>query len=249
MAHSVASNGHDNAAAMLDVQDITTYYGNIQALKGVSLTVDRGEVVCLIGSNGAGKTTTLRAIAGVLPISAGRVRLDGRRIDRLRPSTIARAGITLVPEGRGVFGGMTVEQNLRIAHRANGRERRPWHDWLGEVTTTFPRLGERLTQPAGLLSGGEQQMLAMARALVGDPRVLLFDELSMGLAPLIVEQLFDEVASLRAEGRTIVLVEQYLTYALRHADICYVLAKGRIAWCGEPGELKGSSTMAALVGG
>jgi branched-chain amino acid transport system ATP-binding protein len=144
----------------------------------------------------------------------------------------------LVPEGRGVVPGLTVRENLHIAHRSGGSAAGDFDTWFESIVTRFPVLGERPEQLAGLLSGGEQQMLAICRALSGDPSVLMFDELSMGLAPIIVSRLFDKVAELRAAGRTIVLVEQYLTHALKFADICYVLAKGQVAWVGEPAELR-----------
>jgi len=235
---------------LLSLEDVRAGYGRIEVLHGLSLAVPRGSVVALLGPNGAGKTTTLRAIAGLLPLRSGAVRLDGRRIDGRRPSAIARRGVVLVPEGRGIFPGLSVEENLQIAHRsAPAAAAGPWTAWLEEIGTTFPRLVERLGQQAGLLSGGEQQMLALCRSLVGSPEVLLFDELSMGLAPILVTQLLEQVDALRAAGRTIVLVEQYLTHALRLADLCYVLAKGRVAWCGEPGELRdGSATGAYLAG-
>jgi branched-chain amino acid transport system ATP-binding protein len=234
-------------SAALSLEGVTAGYGKIEVLHDLTLAVPAGSVVAVLGPNGAGKTTTLRAVAGTLPLRRGRISLDGRRIDGRRPSAIARAGVTSIPEGRGVFGGLTVEENLRIAHRSGVGAVAPWDEWLASVAATFPRLGERRAQLAGSLSGGEQQMLAMARALVGDPKVVLFDELSMGLAPLVVEQLFDQVARLRAEGRTILLVEQYLTHALRHADLCYVLAKGKVAWCGEPAELRGASSPAPTL--
>jgi branched-chain amino acid transport system ATP-binding protein len=207
-------------------------------------------VVALLGPNGVGKTTTLRAISGTLPVTGGAIRLDGRRIDNRRPSAIASRGVVLVPEGRGVFPALSVRDNLRVAHHsATASVAGPWEEWLDGITATFPRLGERFDQVAGSLSGGEQQMLAVCRALVGDPRVVLFDELSMGLAPMIVAGLFERVAALRDAGRTIVLVEQYLTYALELADLCYVLAKGRVVWAGEPGELKRSETASAFLAG
>ncbi len=234
---------------VLDVQGVRAGYGRIEVLKGLDLSVPAGCVVAVLGPNGAGKTTALRAISGTLPVTEGRILLDGARIDGRRPSVIARRGLALVPEGRGVFGGLTVEDNLRIAHRsAPAGAAGSWDAWLASITGTFPRLGERLDQTAGSMSGGEQQMLAMSRALVGAPRVVLIDELSMGLAPLVVEQLFEQIAALRAAGRTIVLVEQYLTHALRYADVCYVLAKGRAVWCGEPGELRASGAAASILG-
>lgn len=234
----------------LEVSGVRAGYGRIEVLHGLDLQVPQGSVVALLGPNGVGKTTTLRAISGTIPVSSGTIRLDGRRIDNRRPSAIAARGMVLVPEGRGVFPSLSVEENLRIAHRsAPASVAGPWDAWFDSIVATFPVLGERRAQTAGSLSGGEQQMLAVCRALVGDPRVILFDELSMGLAPLVVAGLFERVAALRDAGRTIVLVEQYLTYALELADLCYVLAKGTVAWAGEPGELKRSSTAASFLVG
>jgi branched-chain amino acid transport system ATP-binding protein len=232
----------------LELDGVRAGYGRIEILHGVDLQVPAGSVVALLGPNGVGKSTTLRAISGTLPVSSGSIRLDGRRIDNRRPSAIARRGLVLVPEGRGIFPALTVIDNLRVAHRsAPAAVAGPWAPWLEEITATFPALGKRLSQAAGSLSGGEQQMLAVCRALVGDPRVVLFDELSMGLAPLVVAELFERIAALRDAGRTIVLVEQYLTYALQHADLCYVMAKGTVAWAGDPSELKTSPTAAHLL--
>jgi branched-chain amino acid transport system ATP-binding protein len=236
-------------SAALQLDDVTAGYGRIEILRGLDLSVPAGSVVALLGPNGVGKTTTLRAIAGLAQVTGGTIRLDGRRIDGKRPSTIAGRGLVLVPEGRGVFPALSVLDNLRVAHRsAPAAAAGPWDEWLASITETFPKLGDRLAQVAGSLSGGEQQMLAVARALVGDPRVVMFDELSMGLAPIVVADLFDKVEALRAQGRTVVLVEQYLTYALGLADLCYVLHKGQIAWQGDPGELRSSPTAAALLG-
>ena len=226
-------------APRLELTDVHASYGRVEVLRGVSMKVPAGSVVAIIGPNGVGKTTTLRAISGTLPVQRGTIRLDGRRIENRRPSTIASRGVVLVPEGRGIFPALTVRDNLRIAHRSCPTSAAPaWDAWCSELNETFPRLLERLDQTAGSLSGGEQQMLALCRALVGDPKVVLFDELSMGLAPVLVEQLFDHVAALREQGRTIVLVEQFLTHALRLADVFYVLLKGQVAWVGEPGELR-----------
>jgi len=234
----------------LELSDVRAGYGRIEVLHGLDLQVPHGSVVALLGPNGVGKTTTLRAISGTIPVSSGTIRLAGRRIDNRRPSAIAARGMVLVPEGRGVFPSLSVEENLRIAHRsAPAALAGPWEAWFDSIVGTFPVLGERLGQAAGSLSGGEQQMLAVCRALVGDPQVILFDELSMGLAPLVVADLFERVAALRDAGRTIVLVEQYLTYALELADLCYVLAKGTVAWAGEPGELKRSSSAASFLVG
>lgn len=229
----------------LQLDDVHAGYGRIEILHGLSLEVPAGSVVALLGPNGVGKTTALRAISGTIPVTSGAILFNGRRIDNRRPSVISSRGLVLVPEGRGVFPALSVIDNLRVAHRSAPRDvAQPWEDWLDDIVSTFPRLGERLGQSAGSLSGGEQQMLALCRSLVGQPEVVLFDELSMGLAPLVVSQLFDHVAALREAGRTIVLVEQYLTYALELADICYVLAKGVVAWCGESAELRHSPAAA-----
>ncbi|MGH9136703.1 MAG: ABC transporter ATP-binding protein [Acidimicrobiales bacterium] len=224
---------------LLEVDDLRAGYGRIEVLHELSVAVPEGCVVALLGPNGSGKTTTLRAISGTLPVRGGSIRFDGRRVDNRRPSDIAAGGLVLIPEGRGIFAGLSVRENLRIAHRSATTEvAGPWDEWFALVVERFPWLPERLEQRAGSLSGGEQQMLALTRALVGQPRLVMFDELSMGLAPLVVEMLFEQVARLRDEGRTILLVEQYVTQALLLADLCYVLAKGRVAWCGEPAELR-----------
>ena len=234
----------------LELEGVCAGYGRIQVLHGIDLHVPTGSVVALLGPNGAGKTTTLKAISGTLPVTAGTVRLDGRRIENRRANTIAARGVRLVPEGRGVFPALSVLDNLRLLHRSvPADERGTWEDWLAEVSRTFPRLGERLEQAAGSLSGGEQQMLSVCRALGPASRVVLFDELSMGLAPMIVAELFDRVATLREQGRTILLVEQHLTYALDLADLCYVLAKGQVVWCGEPGELRSNPRAATYLMG
>jgi branched-chain amino acid transport system ATP-binding protein len=230
----------------LEVHDVYAGYGRVEVLRGMDFVVPPGCVVALLGPNGVGKTTTLRAISGTLPVRRGAISLDGQRIDNQRPSSVASSGLVLVPEGRGIFPGLSVEENLRVTHRSSPHAG-SWDVWIGSIARTFPRLLERMEQTAGSLSGGEQQMLALCRALVGTPRVVLFDELSMGLAPLLVEQLFEHVARLRDAGQTIVLVEQYLTYALRLADVCYVVQKGRIAWAGEPGELRRSPAAASYL--
>ena len=236
-------------SAALELEGVRAGYGRIQVLHGVDMVVPAGSVVALLGPNGVGKTTTLRAISGTLPVTSGAIRLDGRRIDNRRPNVIASRGVRLVPEGRGVFPALSVQDNLRILHRSTARElAASWEDWLAEVTTTFPRLGQRLDQAAGSLSGGEQQMLSVCRALGPSSRVVLFDELSMGLAPMVVAELFERVAALRAQGRTILLVEQHLTYALDLADLCYVLGKGTVVWAGEPGELRRNPRAAAFLG-
>jgi branched-chain amino acid transport system ATP-binding protein len=231
---------------LLEVDCVTSGYGKVEVLHDLSIAVPEGSVVALLGPNGAGKTTTLRAISGTLPVWDGQIRYDGRRINGRSAYEIARSGVTLVPEGRGIFPGLDVRENLEIGVRAAADDSEgDRRTRLEQVLETFPRLRERLSQRAGTLSGGEQQMLALSRAFLGQPRLLLMDEISMGLAPRIVEQLFESVAELRKRGLTIVLVEQYLTYALRLADICYVVAKGRVEFVGEPSELRGGEALAS----
>jgi branched-chain amino acid transport system ATP-binding protein len=235
---------------LLEIDGVTTGYDQVEVLHDLSLAVPEGSVVALLGPNGAGKTTLLRAISGTLPVWQGRIRLDGARLDGRSTFDVARAGVVLVPEGRGVFPGLDVRENLAIAAKAARHVDREWRQRrMEQVFEKFPRLRERIDQPAGTLSGGEQQMLSLCRAFLAAPRLLLMDEISMGLAPRVVEQLFENVAALQGEGLTIVLVEQYLTYALRLADICYVLDKGRVAFVGEPDELReDSSLVSAYLG-
>src|SRR5437763_12867986 len=204
---------------LLEVDRVTSGYGKVEILHDLSVSVPPGTVVALLGPNGAGKTTTLRVISGTLPVSRGQVRFDERRIDGCSAYEIARRGITLVPEGRGIFPGLDVRDNLEIGARAGDRsaEGEARHARLEQVLEAFPRLRERLSQRAGTLSGGEQQMLSLSRAFLAEPRLLLLDEISMGLAPRIVEQLFESVGRLKEQGLSIVLVEQDLTYALRLA--------------------------------
>jgi branched-chain amino acid transport system ATP-binding protein len=231
----------------LVLEEVTAGYGRVEVLHDVSMSVPSGKVVALLGPNGAGKTTTLGAISGTVATPSGTIALDGRRINRLSAYRRARLGITLIPEGRGIFPGLSVHDNLEIAVRAAQGVDGAWRETeVNRVQDVFPRLRERARQRAGTLSGGEQQMLAMSRAFLSKPKILLMDEISMGLAPKIVAQLFEAVGELKDAGMTIVLVEQYLTYALRLADICYVLAKGRTAFVGEPAELR---SLGAGVGG
>ena len=213
--------------AMLEVNNIHTYYGNIHALKGVSLTVEEGEIVTLIGGNGAGKTTTLRTISGVLVPRRGDVFYEGEDISSTPPHELVFKGITMVPEGRGVFARLTVAENLDMGAFSR-QDRANIQKDLEGVFELFPRLKERRKQVAGTLSGGEQQMLATARALMAKPRLLLMDEPSMGLAPVLVESVFDTIKRINANGTTILLVEQNATMALSVADRGYVLQTGEI---------------------
>jgi len=212
---------------LLVLQTVHSAYGNIRALRGISLTVERGEVVTLIGSNGAGKTTTLRTIMGLLVPRAGQITLEGQRIEGLATDRIVRLGIAQSPEGRRIFPRMSVLENLDMGAFAR-RDREQIPSDLEHVLQLFPRLKERLRQRAGTLSGGEQQMLAMGRALMARPKVLLLDEPSMGLAPLLVETIFSIIRTINAEGTTILLVEQNARMALQVAHRGYVLQSGEI---------------------
>lgn len=213
--------------ALLELENIHTYYGEIHALKGVSLHVEEGEIVTLIGANGAGKTTTLNTICGVTPAAQGAIRLNGNDITRLPPHEVAAQGLAHSPEGRQIFKRMTVHENLMM-----GAYCRSDKDGIAEdleyVFSTFPRLKERLLQSGGTLSGGEQQMLAMGRALMGRPRVLLLDEPSMGLSPLLVREIFNIIGYLNKKGATILLVEQNALMALGVATRGYVIQTGEI---------------------
>ena len=210
---------------LLELEDVHTYYGNIHALKGVSLTVDEGEIVTLIGSNGAGKSTTLRTISGISRARSGAVRFKGEDIHARKPHEIVGLGIAQAPEGRGVFASMSVYENLLMgAFSRKG----PVTEDLERVYTYFPRLKERRTQKAGTLSGGEQQMLAIGRALMAHPSVLLLDEPSMGLSPILTEQIFTIIRDINAEGNTVLLVEQNAQMALNLAGRGYVLQTGKI---------------------
>lgn len=212
---------------LLEVNGIHTYYGNIHALKGVSFEVDSGEIIALIGSNGAGKTTTLRTISGLMEPREGNVVYDGEDISGARADTLVSRGISMVPEGRGVFAKLTVEENLDMG--AYTRRDSEIKDDLKGAFDLFPRLQERRRQVAGTLSGGEQQMLAIARALMSRPRMLLLDEPSMGLAPVLVDGVFDTIQRIANEGVTILLVEQNAHMALQIADRGYVLQSGEVA--------------------
>jgi branched-chain amino acid transport system ATP-binding protein len=220
--------------AMLEVADLEVRYGAIAALKGISFTVGQGEIVALLGANGAGKTTTQKTISGMLRPALGSITFEGRRIDGIPAHQLIGLGICHVPEGRHVFPRMTVAENLEMGAF---RFRRPDDEEQERVLTMFPILRERFRQPAGTLSGGEQQMLAIGRALMGKPRLLLLDEPSMGLAPLIVRQIFDIVREINDSGVTVLLVEQNAAQALALADRGYVMETGEIVLSGTGQEL------------
>src|SRR5919202_1621813 len=213
--------------ALLEVDDIHTFYGNIEALKGVSLTVDEGEIVTLIGSNGAGKSTTLRSISGLNAPREGSIRFDGVEIGELPPQEIVRLGVSQSPEGRKTFPRMTVRENLELGAYLR-RDARVEQD-MARVFELFPRLQERATQKAGTMSGGEQQMLAIGRAMMANPKLLLLDEPGMGLAPILVERIYETVAEINRQGTTILLVEQNANFALEVATRGYVLETGTVA--------------------
>jgi branched-chain amino acid transport system ATP-binding protein len=221
---------------LLEVDDISVYYNSIQALKGISLELDEGELVTIVGSNGAGKTTTMMTISGILRPRQGMVRFQGQDITRLPSHEIVRRGISHCPEGRQIFTGLTVAENL-VVGAYNRRDREEIARDLKWVHSLFPILAERRKQLAGTLSGGEQQMLAMARALMSRPQVLLLDEPSLGLAPLLVDRIFEVIGQLREQGATILLVEQNAYQALRIADRAYVLETGQIKLAGPAREL------------
>jgi branched-chain amino acid transport system ATP-binding protein len=213
--------------ALLELEDIHTFYGNIEALKGISLEVNEGEVVTLIGSNGAGKTTTLRSISGLTPPRQGSIRFRGQEIGETPPQDIVRLGISQSPEGRRVFPRMTVRDNLELGAYLR-RDARIEED-LDRVYELFPRLHERQKQKAGTLSGGEQQMLAIGRALMAAPKLLLLDEPGMGLAPILVERIYETIGRINQQGTTILLVEQNANYALDVSKRGYVLETGSVA--------------------
>ena len=218
--------------SLLSVQGLQVAYGGIRAVKGIDLAVDAGELVCLIGANGAGKTTTLRALTGLVRPAAGSIVYDGADIARMKPHEIARRGLALVPEGRGVFAQLTIEENLAMGAYAR-RDARAIASDVERAFTLFPRLKERRRQTAGTLSGGEQQMLAIARALMSRPKLLLLDEPSMGLAPLMVEKIFEVIRAIASEGVTLLLVEQNARLALEVSHRGYVLEGGLVTLTGE----------------
>jgi branched-chain amino acid transport system ATP-binding protein len=228
---------------MLQLEGIHAGYGGTTVLRGVDLIVPDGSVVALLGANGAGKTTLLRVASGLLHPTAGRLLIDGEEVTRRSPHELVRAGICHVPEGRGIFPSLSVRDNL-VLQSTRGEER----DAVDRAVSAFPRLGERLSQLAGTMSGGEQQMLALARTYVQSPKVVLLDEVSMGLAPKVVEEIFEFLAFLRDQGASLLLVEQYVTRALAVADYVYLLNRGEVSFAGEPGELAGEDVFSSYVG-
>jgi len=238
---------------MLQIRNLEAGYGKVQVLHGISLDVPKGQVVTLIGSNGAGKTTTMRAISGMIKPSAGEISLAGQRVDGLESYTIAKRGLAHSPEGRRVFATMSVTDNLILGAFPRLTGSRPKGDVAGDLARAlelFPRLKERRNQLAGTLSGGEQQMLAMARAVMLNPDVVLLDEPSMGLAPILVEEVFRIIGDLKARGVTMLLVEQFAAAALKVADYGYVLENGRISVHGPADKLRDDPAVkAAYLGG
>ncbi len=224
------------AAALLELDKLEVAYGGIHAVKGIDLVVRQGELVCLIGANGAGKTTTLKGITGLQPVSAGKVVYDGNDVTGNPAFQLVRKGLSMVPEGRGVFGALTIEENLAMGAYSR-RDRKEIKQDVERVFGLFPRLKERERQTAGTLSGGEQQMLAMARAIMSRPKLLLLDEPSMGLAPLMVQKVFETVLAISGEGMTILLIEQNAKLALEVSNRGYVMESGTITLSGDARDL------------
>jgi len=234
---------------LLEISDLHVSYGAVQALRGVSLSVGQGEIVALIGANGAGKSTTLRAVSGIIRPHQGHIRFDSRDITHTQPDRIVAMGISHVPEGRRVFARLTVRENLELGAYTR-RDRKELAETLEQVFARFPRLRERTGQLAGTLSGGEQQMLAMGRALMSRPRLMLLDEPSMGLAPMLVREIFSIISDLNAMGTTILLVEQNANMALSIAHRAYVLETGQIVLSGPARDLTGNPEVRrAYLGG
>lgn len=226
---------------LLQISGLRTGYGRVEVLRGVDLRVDLGEVVALLGSNGAGKSTLNHTVSGLVAPWAGTVHFDGRDLTGAHYREVVRAGLIQVPEGRRIFPNLTVLENLELGSFARARERRAQN--LERVFATFPRLKERITQKAGTMSGGEQQMLAIGRGLMAEPRLLILDEPSLGLSPLLVEELFTLIARLHAEGLSVLLVEQNVGQSLEIADRAYVLENGGIRFSGRPAQLLGSDEL------
>jgi branched-chain amino acid transport system ATP-binding protein len=231
---------------VLELRAVDVYYGDAQALWQIDLDVADGEIVCIVGPNGAGKSTLVNAISGLLPVRHGRIVVEGKDVSRVPPHRVCDSGVAIVPEGRRIFPGMTVADNLALgAYRIDARRR--FTETLREVLDLFPRLEERSGQPAGSLSGGEQQMLAIGRAMMASPRILLLDEPSLGLAPVIVDEVFDTIGQINHTGVAILLVEQNVRRALDIASRGYLLSEGRIRMAGTAEELMGNAELQRTV--
>ncbi len=242
-----ATAGVRTAAPLLELSGVCAGYGHVEVLHGVDLVVGEGEVVAVIGANGAGKSTLLRAVVGLVDVRAGAIAYGGARVAAPRPERLVRDGLALVPEGRLLFGPMTVRENLVLGAYGGGRKGRPAiGETLERVHALFPVLAERAGQPAETLSGGEQQMLAVARALMSRPRLLLLDEPSLGLAPRVIAEIFAALDELRAQGVTLLLVEQDARLALKHADRGYVMRTGRVVLEGSSGDLLADESVRAI---
>lgn len=228
---------------LLEVESVDVFYGPFQALRSVSLHVDRGEMVALVGANGAGKTTTLRTISGLLAPRRGSITFEGRAVHGLPAQAVVRRGLTHLPEGRELFPSLSVLENLRMGYWPKRAEKAGLRPSLDHVMDLFPRLRERASQSAGTLSGGEQQMLGVARALMSSPRLLIVDELSLGLAPMIVAQLFEVLRAVNAAGTSVLLVEQFVHMALANTNRAYVLAKGSVVATGASADLLRDPTL------
>ena len=235
---------------MLDIAGLDVFYGPVQALRGLSLHVGEGEMVALLGSNGAGKTTTLRAASGMRRPKRGTITIDGQDATNLEPYEVVRLGVAHMPQGRELFAEMTVLENLRLGHWSRRKEKRQLDARIERVLELFPRLRERSKQAAGTLSGGEQQMLTVSRALMSEPKVLLVDEASLGLAPIVTEQLYEVIAEVnRRDGTAVLLVDQFIHLALRYTERAYVLEKGQVILEDESSKLAESpDVLAAYLG-
>lgn len=230
---------------MIEAKGLGRKFGTFTAVEGITFTVPEGTILALLGPNGAGKSTMLRAVSGLVRPDSGRIAVRGIRVERRHAHATARLGVVHVPEGRGIFPSLTVRENLEMCVYAVGKDVDP----VGGAVARFPVLGQRLNLAAGSLSGGEQQMLALARALLSRPKLLMVDEISMGLAPLIVQQLFDALREHARAGTSLLLVEQYIDAALELADYVYVLEKGRIVDVGEPADVRQGGLISAYLGG
>ena len=227
---------------MLELENISTSYGQVQMLRDLSLNVRKGELVCLLGPNGAGKSTTFKALSGLLALDGGSVRMLGRDVPRTGTEGLTALGVGFVPEGRRLFPSLTVRENLKLGYDASGCTI-PFEERLALIYDMFPRIQERMTQPARTMSGGEQAMVALARALIGDPELLIMDEPSLGLSPKLIDEYFDTVARIHAQGRTVLLIEQNAEKALYIADRGYLIVRGQIAVEGSRAEMLADDTI------